>query len=339
MKKFIVITLLIFWAGHTYAQDPILSMNNFKSTYLNPANTFNPINGYTKLEASLQYRDQWNSLNQGDTYSTFIAQADYNFYNSDIDGWNAGILFFNDRSSTALLKRSYVQMQTSYTRKFNGGRGIIGQYLTAGVSYGFAQINADINNVWFGRQFNLTSKEIDITLDPGESGILAAYDYNDLTVGLKWENYLDDNNFYKVGFSLAHFNSPTLETVNIDHTIATRYTLQAEASFELSESFNHLPSLLFVKHYSFWQFVPAYNISIDIDNDENPFAVVAGLGTRIVNGFETTMVDVVLLNIGLDSNNWNFRFNFDINVSSLQEYTNGSGAIELKLGFAIVNED
>lgn len=314
----------------------ILSMDD---TYLNPANTFNPFYSNSLVKFDLQFRDQWNSVSNGDTYATAKVQGEYNFYLSQYDAWNVGMYWLSDRSSSSGLRNNNLQLLGSYTRKLSETRSNkFSHIITAGAGISFAQTNADLGNLWFGRQFNLNTGFIDRTLTSGEEFRTDNYSYTSLDGGLRWMYLLDDNNYYMAGFSVAHFNSPTIEGTNQSFSINQRLLFQAEAHMELSDGIDHIPGLVFINHRPFWQLSPSYSISIDINSDDNLFALVSGVSARLVNSDDGIMMDAVIFNLGLQSDSWSFNFNFDLNSSSLSTFTNNNGAIELALSYSLIRD-
>ncbi len=338
-RKFVhIILILIVISGPLRSQDPIFSISDFEELYLNPAYSFNAITEDTRVSANLKFRDQWNAVNVGDVYNTSRVLADFNIYKSYVDGFNGGIMFLSDRSNTQNLKTTSIYFQGSYTRKISGGRGNDdSQFITLGSSFAFSQTNMDLQNLWFSRQYDINRFEIDQSLESGEEGRQNSIGYRDLNIGARWMMMYDDNKYIKIGLSVSHINGAEIEGLNSSYNMTSRYVLHAESSLELSERLYHKPSILFISQNPFWQIVPAYRLSIDITNLENPFALVIGPAARILNSTNGVMMDAILLEVGLESQTWNFKFNFDINTSSLQTFTNGNGAIELSLGYKIVS--
>lgn len=340
MLKLFTIIIISLFCLHLHGQDPIFSIYKIDDTYLNPANTFNQfIEEESILKLNLHFRDQWTSISEGDTYTTVKLQGDYNIYSSDLDGFNGGIMFVNDRSSNGGLVNTGLTLLGSYTRKLSQGRRSYGSHIvTIGSSFTFAQSNMSLDKLWFGRQFDLNANIRDLTLQSGEEFRLESFSYNDFNLGGRWMYVNDKNNYYMFGLSGSHLNNPTISSLNTNYSIPLRMVLQAEASFGLSENLNHIPSILYVKQDLFWQFRPSYHLSIDINNDDNSFALLAGASTRITNTIDGVVTDALIFDIGLTSKSWNFNFSFDVNISSLKTYTGRNGAIELSFGYILNSE-
>lgn len=337
ISQYIFVFYISLHCLNVFGQDAMFSIFRNNDTYLNPANTFNHfIEEESILKLNLHFRDQWKSIGEGDTYTAVKIQGDYNFYKSNVDGFNGGLVFLNDRSSNGGLVNSGLQLLGSYTRKLSDfGQSYGSHVITVGSSVTFAQTRTELDKLWFGRQFNLNLNQRDLTLSSGEELRLESANYTDINIGGRWMYIEDKNNFYMLGLSLSHMNNPTLGPLNTSFSLPTRLLIQAEASFEMTEVFNHLPSLLFVTQGPFWQLRPTYHVSIDINNDDNSFALLSGISTRITNSIDAIIVDAVIFDIGLNSSSWNFDFSFDLNISSLKTYTSRNGAIEISFGYIL----
>jgi hypothetical protein len=322
-----------------YAQEPIFSISNQSDTYLNPANTFSALTSDSYLKLNVQFRDQWNSISSGDSYATSKLQAEFNLYKSNYDAWNVGVIFLSDQSSARSLGYTSFQFLGSYTRKLSEGRKNKNlQMITLGGLFGFNQLSSNVGDLWFGRQFNLNTFSIDRSLMSGEELRNEAYNYSNINLGARWTYIIDEDVHYSAGLSISNLNSPNVSSLNNDFSIDPRIVLQAEGSLYLSEGVQHAPSLIFVSQSGFWQFVPVYGVALDINNDEDDFSLTGGVGLRMVNSIESIMADAVLFNIGLRSVKWSFSFNFDMNISSLNTFTNSNGAIELTLGYSLTTD-
>jgi len=324
------------FASGLSSQDAMFSILSLDDTYLNPANTFNPFYNNSTLKFDLQFRDQWNSVSNGDTYATAKVHGEYNLYLSQYDAWNVGLFWLSDRSSGKGHKNSNLQLLASYTRKLSETRGNkYSHFITMGAGMSFAQTNADLENIWFGRQFNLNSNFIDRTLTSGEEFRIDNHSYSSIDGGLRWMYLLENDNYYMAGLSIAHLNNPSIESTNANFSISPRLLFQAEAHLDLSEGFNHIPGLVLINHGPFWQISPSYGLSIDIYNDDNSLSLISGVSARLINSVNGIMMDAIIFNLGLQSNTWSFNFNFDLNSSALKTYTNNNGAIELALSYSI----
>ncbi|MDA8693079.1 type IX secretion system membrane protein PorP/SprF [Saprospiraceae bacterium] len=336
--RFLLVFVTIAIAGNAYGQEPIFSISNQSDTYLNPANTFNAFTTDTYLKLNVQFRDQWNSISSGDNYATSKLQAEYNVYESQNDAWNIGVIFLSDQSSARSLGFTSFQFLGAYTRKLSEGRKNRNlQMISLGGSFGINQLSSDVGDLFFGRQFNLNTFSIDRDLMSGEEFRNEAFNYNSINLGARWTYIIDEDVHYSAGLSVSNVNSPSVSSQNSDFSIDPRIILQAEGSLALSDGFQHRPSLIFVSQSNFWQFVPAYGVTLDINSDEDDFSLLGGVGLRMVNSIESIMADAVLFNVGLRSSKWSFSFNFDMNVSSLRTFTSSNGAIELTLGYNLMS--
>lgn len=330
--------ILLIWSD-AKAQDPIFSQISNSDTYVNPANSFNGLLTETLANIELQFRDQWASVNQGSVYNTIRAQFDYNVFKSDYDSWNGGLIMLRDRSGNNALRQTAIRFTTAYSRKLSGRsfRNDGSHYLTAGFSLGLAQTNADINSLWFGRQFDPLLLIPDPTLANGEMLNTDAVSYTDLAFGLKWTFVQEEEKIYHVGLGIDHINSPAVSN-NSNEKLSPRFNLTTSAQISPSETFFHRPKLTFIFQDPFFQLVPGYSFAVGIEGLDNELEISIGLNARISNTFNGLLLDAYIFEMGLAADNWKFGFSFDMTANDLREFVNSNGAIELSLGYRILQE-
>lgn len=339
-RHIICLLMLIIFGNTSFAQDPIFSQILKNNTYLNPANSFNALADNSKLKFDFQYRDQWDNVEVGDNYSTSKVNADYNFYKSQVDSWNAGLLFVSDRSNSGYLKQTSFQLFTAYSRKLGGaGRGhAYSSMLTFGASLGFGQTNIDLSNLWFGRQYDLATLSVDNSINSGEPTNVDNTSFLDINLGGRFVKYTGEDTYLSGGLSLSHVNEPQLHQSNTNLTLAPRLTAQFDAQLPLGKSLFHKPGITFVQQDWALQIVPSYLLSFDLDHPEEDFTLISGISSRIVNGLDATIMDAFIIHLGISSSKWHLYFSFDINTSTLRPATNGVGALELGMGYNIVSD-
>ena len=325
----------------TYCQDVIFSNLNENDTYLNPANSFNGLTTNKKGSIDLQFRDQWSSITNNNTYATIKLQTDYNVYKSKVDNWNIGAILLSDRSNFGLLKQTTVRLLGSYTRRLSGEsfRNSNSHYLTGGFSYGLAQTSLDIGALWFGRQYDTNLLTINTALSNGELLNSDPVSYQDINLGLRWTYYLDDKNIYSAALALDHINSPLISNNDPSINLTSRITAQFNASLGIDETLAHKPSLSIIVQNPFFQIVPGYQLVIGLDNLESDFAIALGLHTRLTNSINGILIDAAIFNLGLSGRTWNMNFSFDLATSEIRNFNSGTGAIELSLGYRILKRD
>jgi len=175
-------------------------------------------------------------------------------------------------------------------------------------------------------------------LDSGEQFSTDEADFIDLSLGGRFLHKMDQKAYYTIGIGLNHFNQPSLNDADSSISYTPRFNFQAEALLSLSNNLYHKPSFIFIKQSWAYQFIPSYILLFDLNNAEDDFALSTGLSSRIVNGINGTIIDALILHLGIASTKWHLNFSFDLNTSSLQQATNGIGAIELALGYKILSK-
>jgi len=333
----IILVVALFSSTKLSAQDPIFSQLQNSDPYFNPAHSFNALVEDNKLNIDLLFRDQWNNVGVGDNYATNKVSADYNFYNSSYDSWNAGALFMSDRSNAGYLKQTAFQIFSAYTRKLSGGsRGYAGSsMLTFGTSLGFGQTNVDLGNLWFGRQYDLATLTVDRSASSGEPGSVNNSSFTDINIGARYVKYQDAQRYIKVSLGYNHLNQPALDETNNPMRLDPRFSFQFETLMPLSDNVFHKPGITFINQAWSYQIVPQYLLSFDLNHPEENFTLLTGFSSRIVNGINTTILDAVTFHLGISSSKWHLNFSFDVNASTLRPATNNIGALELGLGYYI----
>jgi len=340
-QKFFIAFIFIYISLGSHAQDPFFSQVDMFKPYVNPANGFNALATDIKLKLELQFRDQWNNIEMGDDYATSMVNAEYNFYKSNVDSWNAGLLFLSDRSNTGYLKQTSFQTFTSYSRKLSGNRrGINGSHvLTLGASFGLGQTNVDLSNLWFGRQYDLSTFSPDLGADSGEPIIRDNASYIDLNLGGRWIYYNTDKIFTTLGIAVSHVNQPGLSASDETIKYASRLNVHLAKQMQLGKSMYHKPSLTYIQQDWAYQFLPAYKLIFDLNNQDEDFSLESGFAARIVHGLESTIMDAFIFYLGLGASKWHLDFSFDLNTSTLRPATNGIGALELGIRYNILNDN
>ncbi|MBT8231104.1 MAG: hypothetical protein HKN51_09730 [Saprospiraceae bacterium] len=338
--SFVLIFSALFVSLHIKAQDPFFSYTSEEDTYFNPANSFNALLSTTKANFDLQFRDQWSSITSNNTYATIRLQGDYNIYQSNEDSWNGGLLFLSDNTNEGFYKQTSVRFIMSYTRRLTGRSftNTNAHFISGGFSYGFTQTNIDFNSLWFGRQFDTNLLIIDPSISSGENLNTDSNKFNDLAFGLKWMFLPSDESLYSASLGFDHINKPSNSNNSSAITLSTRINLQLYAKMPIDDLLSHEAKITLISQEPFYQIVPSYQLSVGIDNLENDLAVGVGIGSRLVNAANGLGMDAVIFNVGLSADNWNMNFSFDLTMSNLNTYVNGNGAIELTLGYRILND-
>lgn len=321
-------------------QDAIFSYLSTEDSYLNPANSFNALLNERIATFDLQFRDQWSSITNNNTYATIKVQGDFNIYKTKTDSWNGGIIFLSDRSNEGFLKYQNVRFLASYSRRLTGRsfRNTDSHFISAGFSYGLAGTNIDYGALWFGRQYDTNLLNINPSLESGEILNTEAVNYQGLNLGFKWLYFLDEYNSYSAAIGIDHFNQPTISNDNPSVTLTPRITTQLYARLNINESMAHKPFLAVIYQKPFLQIVPGYQFATGIESLDNDLAVSMGASARLINGINGFKFDAFILAIGLSASNWKMNFSFDLTASEFKNYNNGTGAIELTLAYRILKK-
>lgn len=200
------------------AQDIHFSQMEFSPLTLNPA-----LAGATNdLEASLNYRTQWNSV--ADPFQTFGAS-----FNMRLNGKNkarkkaffsAGIDFFNDQAGTAKISTNHANLHFSTHIKLNNNNT-----LGAGIYGGYGQRSIDPTSSRWANQYN--GMDYDPSLPTGESFKSSSFKAFDMGAGLLYSYHnnssvsSNNNKRINVGFAAYHLNRPDFSF--LDHSSEQMY--------------------------------------------------------------------------------------------------------------------
>ncbi len=321
-QKFTIFLLMIAAGGFTLslrAQD--LHFSQFTQTPLlvNPAHTgFIPDGDY---RLGVNYRNQWASVTAF-PYKTMSAFGDVQLLqNSEQTGWlGLGGLLLRDVAGTSALTSTKVYGSVAYHQMIGNG-----SLLGLGFNAGWVNKNINTSGLTFPSQWN--GQFFDIHQSNG-SPVLAANNINyfDMQVGLNYAYFPDRATFINAGFSIMHVNRPQESffdpTDGIDNRIAVRYNGFLNASFKLSEQVIVSPNMYVSLQANASEWVGGVNAQYNLSGD-GEYTVSGGLYYR----YGESLIPMV----GLGFKEMILQFSYDATLSSLKNFNNRRGALELSL--------
>ena len=314
-----------------YGQDPYFSGLG-TSLYNNPAASLINLDGDEETKGSLSttYRDQWSKVSNN-AYKTTNLEGNLRIYESTLDCWNIGMVLLNDRSINALLKTNTILLTTAYTRKFASSRSR-SNIITVGSSVGYHSSNINLNDLWFGRQYDLSIFEVSENMSNGETTILDNRSYFSLNVGGRWIANLDSKNKVSLSVAVHQLNRPTIGFNEENNSLSSRVVAIGSYRSTLTRFLSQELGLSYTHQLNSYQLNPYYQVIYALpDNDD--ISLLLSLSGRIANSINGVLLDAVIPAIGIESNTWQARISYDVNVSSLRMTTPNAGALELTLGY------
>ncbi len=317
MKK--IVLLQIFLAATLtgmQAQDFHLSQVNAAPHYFNPANTGMYFGEKADYRIYADYRSQWKSFGIK-PFSTFYGAYDMPFK----DQFGVGGYLISNRNGNGGLNT--IQFMPSGAYRINKDKESEHQ-LSAGVQMGLMYKTYDPERLTYEKQFDPNAS------NGFDQGIASGENFSKVSM-VKFDAGL--GTFYKynhsgwkakpfIGYSVFHLTRPnqSFSGVNKDK-LPMRWVYQLGADWKVNDDINVKPLLLYM--YT----AKAHELNIGATGSyilkETKYTILGGLNYRAKDAF--------IIQAGMQYDQHNFVFSYDINTSSLNNYTNGRGAFEFSV--------
>lgn len=328
IQLILIITLL--GSRFSMAQDPVFSQFYNSPLYLNPA----LIGEEENLFVNFAHRSQWNSLEFPYTTSQVSLIFPY-FKDKHIkpEGHvgGIGVSFYADEAGQGSNLKSYGG-SASFAYNVNLSTKSENR-LTFALQMGFIHKNVDKNQLQWGEQYN-PFIGFDNTIIPAEFDMIQNKTFLDITSGAFWRYYANSDqktirSIY-AGFVAAHLNHPDESVLDGNlNRLPVLYKLHGGIIFALSEkasiSANYLSQLQDqVNQTNIGSFL-SYKLPFDTRGQ------MSNLVTRVGAWFRVE--DSAIASIEFLTNNLQFGFSYDWNVTSLRYNNRGAGSYEISMGY------
>lgn len=311
-------TLLIFMlacSGLLKSQDIHFSQFYNLSMLTNPALT-GVFDG--DWQASVGYRNQWKSIAQ--PFRTLEASYERQFYvqNHHISG---GLYILNDNSGDIALKANQFVLSGSYHRVINNHR------LHGGLQIGYTHKAVDYDLITFNSQFNPATGAFDSNYNPlPEDG--EKLSYLDINLGFLWQKKFGKWT-PEGGFSVYHLNHPKESFYDNDNRLPAKWSFHGGARYDLSPNLYLMPRLLLMNQVTAKDYIIGSNAGFSVSpNPAGVREINAGLYVRNTLANKT---DACIVMVGAMVRNIQIGISYDLNISSLQTYSNSRGAFEITI--------
>lgn len=315
---------------HTSLQAQDLHFSQFFNSPLstNPANTgFIPDADY-RLGAN--YRNQWSSI-MTVPYKTVSVFGDAQFFRDKLEnGWlGLGGLLLNDKVGSGSLTSTKIYGSLAYHQMLG-----LSSLLSAGFNIGWANKRIDQSKLKFPDQFD--GKFFDNSLPT--SVVLATNNvsYLDVHAGMNYAYFPDENVYINAGYSIQHVNRPKQTFFNdntTDGRIPMRHTGFINAILKLNDRVIINPNAYFSTQARSSELVFGINANYNL-SEFGEKQLLAGIYYRLG--------DAIAPMVGVELNNFQITFSYDVTLSSLSKFNGYRGATELsiiKKGFYPENVD
>ncbi len=308
-KKILLLAAVVFAIASTQAQDLHLTQYNALAVYQNAANT-GMIDG--NYRAGIQARNQWRAFTLK-PYLTVGAAYDMKLG----DRWGVGGYFLENEASYGYYEQHLV---ASGSYRITSPSQTI-QNLSVGLQLG--AINRSLRNdliydsQYSGETFdeNIPSGEVELNRSKimPESNLGVAYFMRDESKTV--------NPF--AGISVYHLTAPNESFISVKSNLPRRFLFYGGTDITVNEKVMLSPKGMFqmqAKHQEINVGMSGY-----YDFQENNVKLYFEGGYRFN--------DAVLAGIGLQYNEFLYRFTYDITVSGLKSVNRGRGALEFSVVF------
>jgi len=310
MKKAvnILVLFLLLPLLQVKGQDPGLSQYFNAPVLLNPGNIGN-FEGKIRLFAD--YRRQWASVSNPFTTNSAAIDLSMGRFGFGLD------LLKDDPGASGL---SHTQVGLGFGYKVFQGR----HKLSLGLKIGFVQKSFDPRHFSFDNQYTPGSG-FDPSRPSGELLPLTRTTVGDFSSGILYAYRPDSNNTFlglELGASFAHINQPQYNFIIGETFLPMQINLHAALSFVGGERLSLSPMAFYSLQGTASQL--SIGLAAEYEVEENVF-FEASAHYRIQ--------DAVIPQVGLRFNNFDIGLSYDVNISSLSNFSNLKGGPELSLSY------
>ncbi len=318
-KLSVVFSLLLLFCAQIPSQKCSAQGLHFSQYYnapllLNPANT--ALMPETDFRAGFNFRNQWSSLPV--PFRTISAYADLQaFRNRNQTNWlGVGAAFFNDKSGNGELSLTRFEGFLAYHVQLG-----LNAMISAGASVASVQRTVNFNALtydvqWDGFGFNKSMANL-------EDANIARTKYTDISAGVNFAYFPDENMYLKVGLGLSHINQPRETFYEQANKIGMRPNGNIDLILKLSPTFILNPSLYFTNQRgaSELAFGTMTQFYVSGDNIDTKISLIFGGYYR--------WADAAIATVGLQIDEVRIMSSYDFTVSSLSPVNKGRGAFEI----------
>ena len=325
-----ILLFFIFITGMAYGQDPVFSQFYNSEVYLNPA----LIGQEKNLFLNFAHRSQWRSLEFPYTTSQISLSIPY-FKDKHqkplghIGGF--GVSFYGDEAGQGNNLKTYGGNASFAYNLYLSNKTV--NMISFAIQAGFIHKNIDVSKLQWGEQYN-PFIGFDNTIIPADLGLIQNKTFLDITAGAFWRYYADDDkktirSLY-FGFVAAHLNNPDESVVDGQvNRLPVLYKLHGGIIFALSEKTSISANFIsleqdLVNQTNLGAFL-SYKLPFDTRGQLSNLITRIGAWYRVEDSF--------IASIEFVTNNLQFGFSYDWNVTSLRYNNRGTGSYEISMGY------
>ena len=345
LRIYSCICLTIVLCGGSLGPEALAQDIHFSQFYMSPLNLNPALTGVMNCNQRFvaNYRNQWASILQSNSFNTYSASYDQKIPVGQFDYFGIGGTLWGDVAGSADFQTLQARISGSYSRKMAGGRRQA-HYLVVGADAGLGQRSIDFTKLQFGTQHD-GEGGFDPGLPSQENIGRDNFLFPDVSAGILWFSVLDENTNFYAGVAAHHLNGPNVSFTNDSLvSVFTKYTAHAGGEFTLANGIGLVPGVVaFRQGPSFLlNLGTSFRFHLAQSNQStNTFQL--GVWTRLVNNYFLSEdptnsqlgADAVIISARFEYEQFNFGFSYDWNVSPLKVASNGNGAFEFSLVYTL----
>jgi len=338
-KGFLYIAFFVCFVSSLVAQDATYSQFYNANVLLNPSLT-GVFDGQQRV--AINYRDQWSSIHQSQSFKTLSAQFDAKIHTKNNDFLTYGIDFTRDESGTSNYLQQNGHINIGYIKQIGASAYSSTQhYLVGGLKIGAGQNRVDASKIWFGNQFDTNGGFIDINRPNNEELINMngrSPLYEDVGIGLLYYAIFSPRNNIYAGFSANHLSRPRISVTEFgDVRLKRIFTVHAGGEILANRELSFMPNVVAYFQSPARMVMPGFHARYQ-HRDWREIALRAGVWTRIVRGEPQALInDAIIVSATFEYEAWLFGISYDVTTSRLINATSGRGAFEFSLQY--INRD
>lgn len=313
---FLLLSTAFVWQK-LHAQGLHFSQYGNTPLLLSPANT--ALMPESDFRVGANYRNQWSSLPV--PFRTISAYGDFQLLrNANNNNWlGIGGAFFSDRAGNGNLALIKTQLSAAYHVQLN-------EYnmFSVGLGAAFVQRSVDFTKLTFDTQWD------GFTFDPrqanGENYAFQKTSYADITAGVNYAFFPNENIYIKLGAGLLHINRPTESFYDMDNKLGMRPTANLDMLFKMGDSWIVNVSGYYTQQKAASEAVMGTTVTYNVTKGEN-------LPSIFIMGAYYRMNDAIIPVFGFEWNSIRVMASMDVTVSSIAPAVGSNGAFELSLSY------
>ena len=318
-KIFIPVFFCCVFIMQLRAQDFHLTQYDAFSLYLNPALTGNYLNEHdADYKVSTVYRTQWRPL-ATKPYATYGVSYDMPYKRFGLGGY-----LLDNKSGGPNFNTLNFQLSGSY---FITDPKVSPHLLNVGLQTGLFYKTFNMNSILFESQYDYSTGQLNSGIPSGEAFPRYSRTNFDANTGVFYKYKKADIKYSPfLGFSIFHANMPVETFSSYKSRLPMRFNLQGGCDIKISDELKITPMFLYMNQANAWELnvggLGYYRIS-GKEAKEVKYDLIFGLNYRLK--------DAVMVQAGVQKDNFVLRMSYDFNTSYLNTYTNGKGGFEITL--------